>query len=151
MLPPRQEDGKNSQRKRRKPRLVSQEGQVPVPCPKGQRKDQGQGGRAKNSPCGLALLVCGCMQVPATGSRAAKTGREQEYWRKCDSRSRHHGSGGGVGSTAKLAEAAGPDLAPRMAESLAQRNVSCWAEQTGLASTTTEAVLGFDSGRWRQL
>lgn len=48
-----------------------------------ERKDQGQCGRAKNSPCGLALSVCRCMQVPASGSRAAKTGREQECWRKC--------------------------------------------------------------------
>lgn len=38
-----------------------------------------------------------------------------------------------------------------MTESLAQVNVSCWAEQTGLASTTTESVLGSDSGRQRHL
>lgn len=151
MLPLGQEDGKNSQRKRRKLRLVSQEGQVTVPCPKGQREDQGQCGRAKNSPCGLALSVCGRMQVPTARSRAAKTGREQECWRKRGGRRRHHGSGGGVGPTAKLAEAAGPDLAPGTTGSLAQVNVSCWAEQTGLASTTTEAVLGFDSGRQRRL
>lgn len=150
MLPLRQEDGKNSQSKRRKPRLVSQEGQVPVPCLKGQR------GRTKVSMAGprIHLVVwpyqyagaCRCQHLgrelprqaeskSAGGSVVQETPRGR--WRRGFDRETGRGCWAGSGTG--------------MTESLAQVNVSCWAEQTGLASTTTEAVLGSDSGRQRHL
>lgn len=49
-------------------------------------KDQGQCGKAKSLPCGLALSVCGCVQVPAAEPIAAKRGGKQAlekmWWQK---------------------------------------------------------------------
>lgn len=70
MLPLRQEDGKNSQSKRRKPRLVSQEGQVPVPCLKGQR------GRTKVSVAGPRIHLVVWPYQYAGACRCQHLGRE---------------------------------------------------------------------------
>lgn len=45
----------------------SQQDQVSVPCPRVQRNNQSQCGRAMSLPCGLAL--CGYMEVPAAELR----------------------------------------------------------------------------------
>ena len=76
---------KHSQTNSRKPRLKSQEDQVPVLYPR-------VWGKAKSLPCGLALSVCGYKQVPAAKLIAAKRGRKQECWIKHDGRRRHHRS-----------------------------------------------------------
>lgn len=47
---------------------------------------------------------------------------------------------------AKLAEAAGPDQAPRMTERLAQVSGSYWTGQTRLNSTIAEAMWALTQG-----